>query len=77
MPKDGPWAKPVPAICITCGGTEIEGLGPYGHWHNENRGGLLYAACCRRCNTRWIGHGWGGMQNLQILRWEKEKSAEQ
>jgi hypothetical protein len=71
MAEQGRWPKPVPEVCSECGPVELDGLGPAGHWDGEDRGGLLYEASCRKCGVRWLGHGWGGPERLQILRWEK------
>ena len=69
------WPKPVPDRCSDCKCAQLDGLGPEGHWNGEERGGLIFAAHCCQCGVRWLGYGLGGCERLQILRWERERSA--
>jgi hypothetical protein len=70
------WPNPVPERCAECGTAELDGLGPAGHWDSADRGGLLYAACCRKCGVKWLGYGWGSPALVQIIRWERSSDGE-
>jgi hypothetical protein len=76
MTGQGRWPKPVPGVCSACGSAELEGLGPAGHWDGAEGGGLIYAAQCQRCGTKWNGYGWGGPPHPEILAWERQIPAE-
>jgi hypothetical protein len=67
------WPKPVPEECLQCLSRQLLGTGPCGHWDSEDRGGLLYEATCQDCGSRLIGYGFGSPDNLQILKWERQR----